>query len=95
LSDERLVPQSFLQIAEYVPAVDTDNVLPVAPVFHVIVPEQPAAVRIAVSVPQRLVLSAVILGAVGVPPFEIFTILETPLVPQPFTQVAEYVPELT
>lgn len=60
-----------------------------------IVPEQPVAVKFAVSVPQRLVLSAVIFGAVGVPPFEIFTILETPLVPQAFTQVAVYVPELT
>lgn len=77
------------------PALDTESVLPVAPVFHVIVPEHPAAVNIAVSVPQRLVLSAVNLGAVGVPPFEIFTMLETPLVPQPFTQVAEYVLELT
>lgn len=86
--EDKLVPQSFLQTAEYVPALETVNVLPVVPVFQVITPKQFEAVNVAVSVPQILVLSATIIGDVGVPPFAIFTIFELPLTPQAFTQVA-------
>jgi hypothetical protein len=70
-------------------------VLPVAPVLHVIVPAQLDDVKIAVSVPQRLVLSAVITGASGEPPLVIETVFEFPLTPQLFVQVAEYVPAPT
>lgn len=89
-----LVPQLFLQEAKYVPATDAVSVLPVAPVFHVTVPEQFDAVRVAVSVPHRLVLSAVTIGADGaVHPQSDFALIvigvDDVLVPQAFLQVAE------
>lgn len=87
-----LVPQALLHVAVYVPAVDTDNVLPVAPELQVTVPEQPVAVKVAVSVPQRLVLFAATFGAEGAPPDVIVTTADAGLVPQVFLQVAVYVP---
>jgi hypothetical protein len=93
--DARLIPQVFLHVALYVPAAVTANVLPVAPVLHVIVPEQLDEVKVAVSVPQILILSAVTVGASGEPPLVTLTTLELPLTPQLFVQVAEYVPAFT
>jgi hypothetical protein len=95
LLDAGLVPQVFLQIALYVPATATVNVLPVTPLLHVIVPEQLDEVKIAVSVPQRLVLSALTVGDSGEPPLVITTTFDLPLTPQVFVQVAVYVPALT
>ena len=60
----------------------------VAPVLQVIVPEHDVAVNKAVSVPQRLVLSAVKVGAAGFPPVDITIALDTELVPHSFLQVA-------
>ena len=62
--------------------------LVVAPVLHVSVPLQPVAVKVAVSVPQILVLLAETIGAVGVFPAVIVTILDILLVPQVLVQVA-------
>ena len=90
VADAGLVPQVFLQVAEYVPTVVTDNVLVVAPVLHVVVPEQPVAVNVAVSVPQRLVLSAATVGAGGLPPDVIVITVDALLLdPQSFLQIAE------
>ena len=63
--------------------------LPVAPVLHVSVPVQPVAVKVAVSLPQMLVLLAVTVGAGGVEPVVMVTTFDTPLVPQLFRQTAE------
>jgi hypothetical protein len=68
--------------------VVTVNVLPVAPVLHVIVPPQPAAVKTADSVVQISVLSEVKLGAEGLPPEVIVTAVDAGLVPQVFLHVA-------
>lgn len=68
LFEAPLVPQPFIQVAEYVPAVLTVNTVPVLPPVHTIVPVQPLAVRIAVSLAQILVLLAAMSGAVGVLP---------------------------
>ena len=63
--DALLVPQLLTQTALYVPAEPTDNVLPVAFVFHFTVPPQPVAVKVAVSLPHKLVLLAVTIGGDG------------------------------
>ena len=67
--------------------------LPVAPVLHVTVAVQFEAVRIAVSVPHKLVLSATILGADGVvhPQSDLALIVigvDAVFVPQEFLHVA-------
>jgi hypothetical protein len=62
--------------------------LPVAFVLHFTVPLQPVAVKVAVSVPQILVLLVLITGAVGAVPVLITTALLTPLTPQVFSQTA-------
>ena len=93
--DFGLVPQEFLQIAEYVPTTVTVNVLPVAPLLHVIVPEQLDEVNVAVSVPHKLVLSVFTTGASGEPPPLITTTFELPLAPQLFTHFAVYIPTPT
>ena len=63
--------------------------LVVAPVLQVSVPIQPVAVRVAVSLPHKLILLLATVGAVGVVPVVILTTFDAPLVPQAFTQVAE------
>lgn len=60
----------------------------VALVLHFKEPLQPVAVKVAVSLPQILVLSVAIVGAVGVLPVVITMAFDAPLVPQVFIQVA-------
>lgn len=74
------------------PAVLTVILLLLAPVLHFTVPPQPVAVRIAVSLPQSIVLVLAIVGADGLPPEVIVITLDAPLVPQLLTQTALYVP---
>ena len=83
-----LVPQAFLHVAVYVPAVVTVKLLPVAPVLQVIVPVHPAAIKAADSVVQISVLLDVTVGAAGFPPVVIVTGVEATLVPQAFLHVA-------
>jgi hypothetical protein len=66
--------------------------VPVALVLHFTVPPQPVAVKVAVSVPHKLVLLLAIVGADGFPPEVIVITLDAPLVPQLLTQTALYVP---
>ena len=66
--------------------------MPVEPPVQVTVPLHPVAVNVAISLPQILVLSDVIVGGAGLPPVVITTVLDTPLVPQVVVQVAVYVP---
>lgn len=91
--DFGLTPHIVSQTTEYVPAALTVIVLLVAFVLHFKVPLQPVAVNIAVSVPQIVVLFAVIVGVVGVTPVRITTEFDDELVPQIFVQDAVYVPE--
>jgi hypothetical protein len=86
-----LSPQLFVQTALYVP-VPTLIVAVVAPVLHLIVPVQFAAVKVALSVPQITVLSAVMLGAFGGLPVVIVIVFDTGLTPHSVLQVAVYVP---
>lgn len=60
----------------------------VAPVFHLIVPTVQDAVNVAASVPQRLVVFAVMVGTDGAGVTLITTAFEFPLSPQLFVQVA-------
>ena len=92
LLEAPLVPQPFIQVAAYVPAVFTVNIVPVLPPVQTIVPLQPLAVKIAVSLGQILVLFAAMIGAVGVLPCVIVIIVEAPLVPQAVVQIALNVP---
>ena len=62
--------------------------LVVAPVLQANVPLQPVAVKVAVSVPQILVLFAATVGAGGVVPVVIVITFDAPLVPQLLLQVA-------
>jgi hypothetical protein len=62
--------------------------LPVAFVLHFTVPLQPVAVKVAVSVPQILVLLVLITGADGAVPVVIFITLLAPLTPQLLLHVA-------
>ena len=62
--------------------------VPVAFVFHFTVPVQPVAVKVAVSLLHKLVLSGAMVGAVGVVPVVIVTTLDAPLVPQLLLHVA-------
>ena len=66
--------------------------VPVAFVFHFTVPLQPVAVKVADSLPHKLVLLLAIVGALGEPPVVIITAFDAPLVPQAVVQVAVYVP---
>ena len=83
------VPQLVVHVAVYVPA-PTSFVRPVPnPPDQVSVPPlQPAAVNVAFSVPQSVVLFVDIVGAVGVAPVVIVTLFEFPEVPQPVVHVA-------
>jgi hypothetical protein len=89
-----LSPQELLQVAVYVPALFTEIVVPVAFVLHLIVPLQPAAIKVAVSVLHKLVLLALTIGAAGLEPVLMITTLLAPLSPQELLQVAVYVPAL-
>lgn len=62
--------------------------VPVEPLLQVTVPPQPDAVRVAVSVPQMLVLLLTTVGALGVPPVVITIGVEAVLTPQELLQVA-------
>ena len=86
--DAPLVPQLLTQTALYVPAEPTDKVLPVAFVFHFTVPPHPVAVRVAVSVPHKLVLFAVTVGGFGSVFFLITTGRLESLSPQAFIHIA-------
>ena len=90
--DTPLVPQLFTHVALYVPAALTVILVPVELLLQVTVPLQPVATKVAVSLLHRLVLLLAMVGAFGVPPENIVMIFDTPLVPQAFVQVAEYVP---
>ena len=90
--DTPLVPQLLLHVAEYVPAVVTVILVPVALVLQVTVPVQPVAVKVAVSLLHRLDLLLAITGAFGVVPVVIVTTFDAPLVPQLLLHVAVYVP---
>lgn len=64
--DALLTPHRFSHVALYVPATLATNVLPVAPVLHLIVPfVQPLAVKLAVSLPQIVSLFVEIVGVLG------------------------------
>ena len=65
----------------------------VAPVFHFTVPEHPLAVKVAVSLLHKLVLSALITGAAGLLPVVMVITLDVSLTPQMFSQTALYVPD--
>ncbi len=58
------------------------------PLLHVTVPEQPDAVNVALCVPQMLVISATICGAIGAVPLDICMLFDTELIPQLLLQVA-------
>ena len=85
------VPHELLHVAVYVPA-PTSIVDVVAPLLHVNVPVQFAAVNVAFSVPHTVVLFDVILGAFGLLPVVITIAFDAGLSPQIFVHVAVYVP---
>ena len=91
-TDLLLTPQIFSQVAEYVPA-PTLITVPVAFVLHFTVPIQPVAVNFAVSLPQTVSLSTLIIGVFGFSPVRISILLDDELVPQAFVQEAVYTPE--
>ena len=66
----------------------TEMVLPVALVLHLTVPEQPVAIKFAVSLLHKLFLSLLITGEAGLVPLVITTALLAPLSPQVLLQVA-------
>jgi hypothetical protein len=76
----------------YVPAVLTVILLPVDELLHNKLPEQPLAVKVAVSVPHKAVLLAVTVGAFGTLPTVITIGVEAGLAPQLLLHVAVYVP---
>lgn len=86
--DAPLVPQLLTQTALYVPTEPTVSVLPVAFVLHFTVPPQPLAVKIAVSLPHKLVLLAVTVGGDGSIFFLITTFWLGALSPQAFSHIA-------
>ena len=77
LFDTELVPQLLVQVAVYVPPPPWIGFcvlwigFSVLPLLHVMVPEQPVAVNVAFCVPQMLVTSATICGAIGAVPLDI------------------------
>ena len=77
-----LEPQRFSQVAVYVPAVLTVILVPLAFVLHFTVPIQPVAVKVAVPVPQIIVVVEAITGAAGLFNICITTGVELSLVPQ-------------
>ena len=83
-----LSPQLLIQVALYVPAVLTLMLAVVAPVLHFIVPEQPVALKVALSALHKLVLLVLITGAAGLLPVLITIALLAPLSPQLLLQVA-------
>ena len=87
--DIPLVPQVFVHVALYVPAVLTVMLVPVEPLLQDTVPLHPFAVNVAVSLLHRLVLLLTMAGAFGVVPVVMVTTFDAPLVPQLFIQVAE------
>jgi hypothetical protein len=68
--------------------------VPVALLLHLTVPAQPLAVKVAVSLLHKLVLSLATTGAAGLSPGVIVTIFDTSLVPHALLQKALYVPVL-
>ena len=88
------VPQLLTHVAVYVPA-PTCLGLAVVLSFHCTVPLVQVAVRVAISVPQSVVLLATIDGAVGAGWLVITTGVEATEVPQLLTHVAVYVPAPT
>ena len=87
-----LSPHTLLHVAEYVPAVLTLIVLPVALVLHLILPAQPVALNVAVSPLHKLVLFDEITGAAGFAPVPITISFDFGLTPQIFSHTTEYVP---
>ena len=83
-----LSPQLLIQVALYVPAVLTVMLAVVAPVLHFIVPEQPVALRVALSALHKLFLLVLITGAAGLLPVLITIALLAPLSPQLLMHVA-------
>ena len=66
--------------------------LPVAVVLHLIVPEQPLALKVALSPLHKLVLFDEITGADGFTPLPITISFDLGLTPQIFSHTTEYVP---
>ena len=87
-----LSPHTLLHVAEYVPAVLTLIVLPVALVLHLILPAQPVALNVALSPLHKLVLFDEITGAAGFTPVPITISFDFGLTPQIFSHTTEYVP---
>ena len=77
-----LSPQLLIQVALYVPAVLTLMLAVVAPVLHFKVPEQPVALKVALSALHKLVLLVLITGAAGLLPILITISFDFGLTPQ-------------
>lgn len=84
-------PQEPTHEAVYVPLSDTVIELPVEPLLHLTVPEQPVAERTDVSFPHKFVFVALTTGF-SVEPDVIVITLEATLSPHEFVHLAEYVP---
>ena len=86
--DDELLPQALLQVAVYVTATFTSIIELVAPVLHVKLPTQPLAFNLAFSPSQQIVLSLVIIGALGLLVWLITIGLLAKLLPQALLHVA-------
>ena len=60
-----LSPQALLQVALYIPLLLTVILPLVAPVLHLMFPEQPLAINVAISLVHKFVLLVLIKGADG------------------------------
>lgn len=92
---EILVPQSVVQVAVYAPLWFTIIVEPVEPLLQRILPAQPSAVNVAVCASQMIGEEVFTTGGFGLSPIVIITSFDLGLIPQIFSQVAEYVPAPT
>jgi hypothetical protein len=90
--EAKLTQALTVQVALYVPTAETINVIPDAPVFHIIVPAQPLAVKV-VELPEQILVLPEILGAVGIGFTTIVCNAEATLTQLFTVQVALYVPE--
>ena len=87
LAEARDVPQAVVHVAVYVSS-PTTIVFPVAPFDHVIVPAQPEAVKVALSLSHTVALFAVTCGASGLSEEPTLMLAEAAEVPQAVVQVA-------
>ena len=70
------------------PELLTVVVFPVAPVLHLMLPEHPVALKVALSLLHKLFFVVLITGEAGLLPVLIITALLAPLSPQALLQVA-------